>query len=146
MNPPSSKWPFTQRTEPWLQVIGSPSGVELLFCSSLTAAFATVVEVHHQPVVKQSRSTDKFTRHYRKRTPLRYPSCRDTTEEPLHSEPRHKIAFIDTSFSVKACFSLLCAIVAMQLFKREADKIPSFAHSTSVTQGIVPVLINRITE
>jgi hypothetical protein len=48
-----------------------------------------------------------------------------------------------------AGFRLACAMLprqaAMQLFKREGEKILSLARSTSAKQGIVPVLIERIT-
>jgi hypothetical protein len=46
-------------------------------------------------------------------------------------------------------FRFICAVIsqrtAMQLFKSEAERILSLARSTSPKQGIVPVLIERIT-
>jgi hypothetical protein len=57
--------------------------------------------------------------------------------------PPFELAWLGAGFRF-AC-AMLPRQAAMQLFKREGEKILSLARSTSPNQGIVPVLIERIT-
>jgi DinB superfamily len=71
-----------------------------------------------------------------------------TTSHPKLQAPGAGLPAFELAW-LGAGFRLACAMlpqrVAMQLFKREGEKILSLARSTSARQGAVPVLIDRIT-
>lgn len=72
----------------------------------------------------------------------------DTTSPPTLQPPGAGLPTFESAwlrFGFRFACAVLSQIQALQLFKREAEKILSLARTVSAERGTVPVLIDRIT-